>query len=57
MSNNIIQIRDLYKTFNGKNKSVEVLKGINLDIEKNDIFGIVGSSGAGKSTLVRCKQA
>lgn len=54
MSNNIIQIRDLYKTFNGKNKSVEVLKGINLDIEKNDIFGIVGFSGAGKSTLVRC---
>ncbi len=54
MDKNIIEINDLYKTFNGKKENVEVLKGINLKIEKGDIFGIVGFSGAGKSTLIRC---
>lgn len=54
MNKNIIEIRNLYKTFYGKKENVEVLKGINLNIEKGDIFGIVGFSGAGKSTLVRC---
>ena len=31
-----------------------VLDGINLDIEKGDVYGVLGLSGAGKSTLVRC---
>lgn len=31
-----------------------VLNGINLKIEKGDIFGLVGRSGVGKSTLLRC---
>lgn len=30
------------------------LKGINLEIHKGEIYGIIGMSGAGKSTLVRC---
>ena len=34
--------------------TLEVLHGIDLDIEKGEIFGIIGLSGAGKSTLVRC---
>ncbi len=33
---------------------MEALKGINLDIERGNICGIIGMSGAGKSTLVRC---
>jgi len=33
---------------------LKVLKGINLHIDKGDIYGIVGVSGAGKSTLLRC---
>lgn len=49
-----IEIKDLHKTFANKNKSNLVLNGIDLSVEKGDIFGIVGFSGAGKSTLVRC---
>lgn len=50
----IIQIQNVTKTFTGKDNQVEALKGISLDIERGDIYGIIGMSGAGKSTLVRC---
>lgn len=54
MDNYFIEVKDLHKTFHKKNKTIEVLKGINLNVKKGDIYGIVGFSGAGKSTLVRC---
>lgn len=50
----MIQIRSLSKTFQTKNAEVHALRDIDLQIEKGDIFGIIGMSGAGKSTLVRC---
>ena len=50
----MIQIRDVTKTFVGKDNRVEALKGISLDVHKGEIYGIIGMSGAGKSTLVRC---
>jgi len=50
----IIEIRALEKTFVGKENVVEALKGIDLSIDRGDIYGIIGMSGAGKSTLVRC---
>ena len=46
--------KNVTKTFIGKDNQVEALKGISLDINKGDIYGIIGMSGAGKSTLVRC---
>ena len=46
----MIKISALKKKFN----NIEVLKGIDLNIEKGKIFGIIGKSGAGKSTLLRC---
>jgi D-methionine transport system ATP-binding protein len=49
-----IEIKELRKTFYSKGERFEVLKGINLEILKGEIFGIVGFSGAGKSTLIRC---
>ena len=49
----IIQIKDVSKTFVGKENTVEALRGIDLDIHKGEIYGIIGMSGAGKSTLVR----
>lgn len=49
-----IRIENLYKTFRTKKEENKVLNGVNLEIEKGDIFGVVGFSGAGKSTLVRC---
>lgn len=50
----MIKIEHLDKTFMGKTQTVYALKDINLDIQKGDIFGIIGMSGAGKSTLIRC---
>lgn len=49
-----IRTENLYKSFRTKGNSVQVLKGINLEVQKGDIYGVVGFSGAGKSTLVRC---
>ncbi len=54
MSQAMIEIKSLSKTFQTKNAEVHALNDINLSIEKGDIFGIIGMSGAGKSTLVRC---
>lgn len=49
-----IEIKDLvkkYKLANGK--EIFAVNNINLEIEKGDIYGIMGLSGAGKSTLIR----
>lgn len=49
----MIQINNVSKEYKSKDKKVVALKGINLDINQNEIFGIIGLSGAGKSTLIR----
>ena len=54
MSEPIIQIRHLSKSFGGGAEEVRALTDISLDIRQGEIFGIIGLSGAGKSTLVRC---
>jgi polar amino acid transport system ATP-binding protein len=45
-----LQVRGLRKSFG----SVEVLRGIDLDVEKGEALCIIGPSGSGKSTLLRC---
>ena len=42
------------KQFVSQDRIVKAVRDVDLHIEKNEIFGIIGSSGAGKSTLVRC---
>lgn len=48
-----IELRNVSKTFENKRQQIHALKDINLQIEKGDIFGVIGYSGAGKSTLIR----
>ena len=45
-----ISVRNLYKKF----KNDEILKGIDLDIERGEVISIIGASGGGKSTFLRC---
>ena len=49
----IISIKDVSVTFQHKGKSIEAVKDVSFEIQKGEIFGIVGTSGAGKSTLLR----
>ena len=46
----IISVKDLHKSY-GKH---EVLKGVDVDIRKEEVVCIIGPSGGGKSTFIRC---
>ncbi len=48
----MIAVRDLNKIFHTGQGTVEVLKGINLDIREGERVAIVGASGAGKTTFM-----
>jgi ABC-type polar amino acid transport system ATPase subunit len=46
----MIEIKDVHKSFG----ALEVLKGINLTVEKGEVLSVIGGSGSGKSTLLTC---
>ncbi|NMW85025.1 ABC transporter ATP-binding protein [Peptoniphilus sp. AGMB00490] len=53
MKNNFIKMRDIKKSFNiGKENELEILHGINFDVNEGDFVSVVGQSGSGKSTLM-----
>lgn len=49
MNMELLEIKDLHKSYGNR----EILKGINLSIEKGTVTCIIGTSGSGKSTLLR----
>ncbi len=52
MSNSIIRVESLHKSYVTGSNSLHVLKGIDLDIKQGEMVSIMGSSGSGKSTLL-----
>ena len=48
----MIQVKNLHKSYLTGNTTLEVLKGIDVDINKGELVSIMGSSGSGKSTLL-----
>ncbi len=48
----LIQIRNLSKAYTRGKQKVEVLHGINLDVEQGDFLALMGPSGSGKTTLL-----
>ena len=49
----MIEIKEVSKIYDLKNRKVVAVDNVSLSINNGDIFGIIGYSGAGKSTLVR----
>ena len=47
-----LEIRDIRKSFGSGDSRVDVLKGLDLDIEKGEFCVLLGPSGSGKSTLL-----
>ncbi len=52
MSDPLVRVRALHKSFRTGGETIEVLRGIDVTIESGDCLAIVGSSGVGKSTLL-----
>ncbi|NEW07563.1 methionine ABC transporter ATP-binding protein [Paenibacillus sp. SYP-B3998] len=50
----MIDLINVSKTFEQKGVCVEAVKEANLQVQKGEIFGVIGYSGAGKSSLLRC---
>ena len=46
----IIEVKDLKKSFG----TLQVLKGINTEVQKGEVVVVIGPSGSGKSTFLRC---
>ena len=52
MSDLFLSVKNVGKTYMLGKRSLEVLRGINLDIQRGDFLALRGASGAGKSTLL-----
>jgi putative ABC transport system ATP-binding protein len=51
-SSSLIQVRGLNKTYSRGGEKIQVLQGLNLDVDKGDFVAFMGPSGSGKTTLL-----
>src|SRR5580765_7058389 len=51
-SNAMIQVRGVNKTYRRGGENIQVLQGLNLDVDKGDFVAFMGPSGSGKTTLL-----
>jgi putative ABC transport system ATP-binding protein len=51
-SQSLIQVRGLNKTYSRGGEKIQVLQGLNLDVDKGDFVAFMGPSGSGKTTLL-----
>lgn len=50
----IISAKDVIKTYDTGTNKVEALKGINFEVKRGEMVGVMGPSGCGKTTLLNC---
>lgn len=50
---NVIEIKNVCKTYNSKKGTVYANKDISFDLIENEILAVLGPNGAGKSTLIK----
>ncbi|MFL6748224.1 MAG: ABC transporter ATP-binding protein [Sphingomicrobium sp.] len=53
MSESVLQTRGLKRSFTQGGVTIEVLRGVDLDVQLGEIVGLLGPSGSGKSTLLQ----
>src|ERR1700704_6428431 len=51
-SASLIRVRGLNKTYSRGGEQIQVLQGLNLDVDKGDFVAFMGPSGSGKTTLL-----
>jgi len=51
-SSNLLKVRGICKSFNSSGTRLDILKGVDFDLDKGETISIVGASGIGKSTLL-----
>src|SRR5215469_3534009 len=51
-TSSLIQVRDLDKTYHRGGEEIDVLQGLNLDVNKGEFVAFMGPSGSGKTTLL-----
>ena len=52
LSDRFLSVRDLFKSYENNGATIDVLKGVNIDLNAGETLAIVGASGIGKSTLL-----
>src|SRR6478672_8079241 len=48
----LLEVRKVFKSYHLHGKRIDVLRGVDLDVEKGELVSLVGASGAGKSTFL-----